>query len=194
MKRCLFVCLFPHYTFLEHTERLLASSWVDGLLDGDNVKPDSLGKGAALSNGDNITISDGKGRGAVGSNILVTLLETPVLGNVVQVIPAHNNGTLHLCRDDNALKNTASDRNVSGEGALLVNEIAFNCSSRGANSKTNRLHKPHWLLAGASCCTNGTFPGNENTILALVCLLMLCFDPTFDSHINFMKVRYKPFE
>ena len=38
----------------------------------------------------------------------------------MKVISSHDNGSLHFGRDDNSLKDFASDGYVAGEGALLI--------------------------------------------------------------------------
>jgi hypothetical protein len=50
----------------------------------------------------------------------VALLVTGVLGDKMQVLAADNDGTVHLGRDDGAGQDTATDRNVTSERALLV--------------------------------------------------------------------------
>lgn len=48
------------------------------------------------------------------------LLVTVVLGDVVEVFTADDDGTVHLGRDDTAGQDTATDGDKTGEGALLV--------------------------------------------------------------------------
>lgn len=48
------------------------------------------------------------------------LLVTVVLGDVVEVFTADDDGTVHLGRDDTAGEDTATDGYHTGEGALLV--------------------------------------------------------------------------
>ena len=43
-----------------------------------------------------------------------------VLGDVVEVVAADDDGARHLGRDDTASENTATDRDVARERALLV--------------------------------------------------------------------------
>ena len=47
----------------------------------DDVESDSLGQWAALTNSDGVTVLDSEGGGAVGREVLVSLLVTPVLGD-----------------------------------------------------------------------------------------------------------------
>lgn len=53
--------------------------------------------------------------------VLVSLLETIVLANVVQVVTSDDNGTSHFVLDYDAGQNATSDGHVAGERALFVN-------------------------------------------------------------------------
>ena len=48
------------------------------------------------------------------------LLVTVVLGDVVQVLAADDQGTVHLGGDDGTGQDTATDGDETSEGALLV--------------------------------------------------------------------------
>jgi hypothetical protein len=133
-----------------------------------NVEPNSLGQRTALSNGDNITLLYIECRGAVNRNILMPFLETTVLGNVVKVIPAYDDGALHLVGNDLSLENTSADGNVSGEGALLVNVISLDGSIRGLDSKSYGASETHGLVT-----LDNALAGNEDSILGLVSVLVL---------------------
>jgi hypothetical protein len=56
----------------------------------------------------------------VGGKVLVSLLVTVVLGDVVEVFTADDDGTVHLGGDDTAGQDTTTDGDHTGEGALLV--------------------------------------------------------------------------
>lgn len=56
----------------------------------------------------------------MSSKVLVPLLVTVVLGDVVEVFTADDDGTVHLGRDDTAGQDTATNGDQTGEGALLV--------------------------------------------------------------------------
>jgi hypothetical protein len=56
----------------------------------------------------------------VSGKVLVSLLVTVVLGDVVEVFTADDDGTVHLGRDDTAGQDTTTDGDHTGEGALLV--------------------------------------------------------------------------
>jgi len=141
---------------------------------GDNVELDSLGQRTALSNGDNISLLDSEAGTAMGVDVLMTLLETTVLLDVVKVIPADDNGTLHLGGDDESLKDLSADGNISGEGALLVDVVSLDGSIGGLDAKTDVLDPTHGLhLLGDDIA----LAGDEDGILGLVCLFVLYREP-----------------
>jgi hypothetical protein len=89
----------------------------------------SLAQRPALANGNLITLLHTESRGHVGGKVLVTLLVTVVLGDEVEVLAADDDRSVHLGRDDSAGQDTATDRDVTGEGALLVYSNSVNpCS------------------------------------------------------------------
>jgi len=155
--------------FLEDTESLLASLGTLRLVS-NYVESNSLRKGTALTDGDNISFLDREGRTAVSSNVLVSLFKTTVLSNVVKVISSHNKSPLHLSGNNLSLENSSSNGNISCERALLVNKRSLNGGVGGLDSKPNILDKAHRLLAGA---TYSTLACNENGILLLVSLFVL---------------------
>ena len=53
-------------------------------------------------------------------DIFVSLLETIVLSNVVQIVTSDDDRTGHLVLDNDAAQDTTTDGNISGEWALLV--------------------------------------------------------------------------
>lgn len=73
-----------------------------------------------MSDGNLVTLLNTEGRGDVGSQVLVSLLVTRVLGDVVKVLAADNQGAVHLGRDDGSGQDTATDGDKAGERALLV--------------------------------------------------------------------------
>jgi hypothetical protein len=56
----------------------------------------------------------------MGSKILVSLLITGVFGDEVEVFPADDYRSVHLCGDNCSSKDTATDGNQSSERAFLV--------------------------------------------------------------------------
>jgi len=158
---------------LEHAEDLLdVEGGVRGGLKGEHVEADGLGKGAALADGGDISLLDVReGRGAVDVDVLVPLLVTAVLGDVVEVIPADDNSVGHLSGgDDKALKDAATDGDVSSEGALLVDVLALGGLLGGLESKSDGPGVTHTLSPLGS---GNPLPSDEDSILLLVGLLVL---------------------
>jgi hypothetical protein len=92
----------------------------------------------ALANGNSIAFLDGgKSRGAVSRNVGVALLETVVFADVVEIVTTDDDSALHLGRDNSSTQNTATDGNIAGEGALLVNVGASRSSLRGLEAQTD---------------------------------------------------------
>jgi len=138
--------LFFPFSCLEHLELLLAQS-VHLRLSVEHVEADGLGQGAALADGDDITLLHLEARRHVGGEHLVALLETVVLADVVQVVATHGDRALHLGGHDDATQNAATDVDVAGERALLVNIGSLDGFLGGLEAQTNRLPPAHGLGA-----------------------------------------------
>lgn len=103
----------------------------------------------ALADSDDVTLLKSEGGRAVGGDVLVPLLETVVLGHVVEVVTTHDDGPLHLRGDDDAPEDTTTDADVTGEGALLVDVLALDGLLGGLEAKTDVLGETDTLaLAG----------------------------------------------
>lgn len=100
----------------------------------------------------------------------VTLFETTVLLDVVHVVSANNECSLHLGGDDNTSEHASTDGDISSEGALLVNISSLDGLGRCLDSQTDLFYVTHGLLAFIS---NGALAGDENGILLLVRLFVL---------------------
>jgi len=137
---------------------------------GNDIKTNSLGERTTLSDGNDISILDSKGRRAVSRNVLVPLLETTVLSDVVQVVSTDDNRSLHLGRDDLSLQDSSTDGDISSKGALLVDIRALNGSIGSLDSQTNVLDKAHGLGARR---VDATLAGDKDSILLLVSLFVL---------------------
>lgn len=137
----------------------------------NDVKADSLGERTALADGDKITLThvDKAGR-AVDSHVFVSLLKSAVFGDVLQVISAHNDGSLHLSGDNHSLQNTTTNGHVASEGALLVNVHTLGSLLGGLEAKTNALHEALDLLG---LLAQNTLLANEDSFLLLESLLVL---------------------
>ena len=80
----------------------------------------SLAQRPALSNSNLITLLHTESWRDVRSQVLVSLLVTCVFRDKVKVFAADNQSTVHLGRNNGSSKDTATDGNQTGEGALLV--------------------------------------------------------------------------
>lgn len=84
------------------------------------IKTYRLAQRPALANGNLVTLLHTESRRHVSGEVLVALLVPVVLGNVVEVLAADDDGTVHLGGNDGAGQDTATDRDHTSEGALLV--------------------------------------------------------------------------
>ena len=107
-------------------------------LDFKHVETDGFGEGTAFTNNHNISGLDAnEARRTVCSQIGVAFFITVVLTNEVQIFPADDDGTLHLCRLDNSSENAPTNGDISCEGTLLVNICALYCFLGRLETKTN---------------------------------------------------------
>ena len=80
----------------------------------------SLAERSALADGNLVTLLNTEGGRDVRRHVLVPLLVTRVLGNVVEVFAADDDGSVHLGGNDGAGQDPATDGDQTSEGALLV--------------------------------------------------------------------------
>ena len=106
---------------------------------GRGVSTYGLAERPALADGNLVTLLNTEGGGDVGGEVLVAALVTGVLGDEVEVVTADDAGTVHLGGPDSAGKDTATDRDHTSEGALLVNVRALDGSLGRAEAQTNVL-------------------------------------------------------
>jgi len=145
----------------------------------EDVEADSLGQWSALSNGDLVTILNTESGRNVSGDVLVALLVSLVLWNVVEVVTANDEGSVHLCGDDNTAEDTATNRHETGEWALLVDVVSFNGVLWSLESQTNILVPSSSTLSNSSLCGAGLL-GGENVRLLLESALRL--DGQFGGH------------
>jgi hypothetical protein len=78
--------------------------------------------------------------GAVSMDGLVSFLKSVVFFDIMKVVSSDNYGSLHFCGDHDTpktisfatlLEQSASDVDLSGEGAFSVHVVSFNCFSWG---------------------------------------------------------------
>jgi len=60
-------------------------------------------------------------------HVLVTLFESVVFPDVMQVVPPNNDRSLHFHFDDSASQNAAPNQHIASERALFVNVMSFLC-------------------------------------------------------------------
>lgn len=72
-------------------------------------------------------------------DVLVPFLKAVVLADVMQVVTSDNDGPLHLHFGHHTREDTATDGDISGEGAFLVNVSAFNSLSWGFEAQPDTL-------------------------------------------------------
>jgi hypothetical protein len=122
-----------HLKLRESLDRLTASGELTQNVESDlilvsafftSLEPQGVAYGLAerpaLANGDLVTLLNTKGGGDVCSQVGVSLLVPRVLGDEVKIFSADNEGTVHLGRNNGAGQDTATDRDETGERALLV--------------------------------------------------------------------------
>ena len=76
----------------------------------------------------------------------MTLLETVVLLNVVQVVTTDDDSAMHLSRDDHSSQDSPTNRNAASERALLINVSTFDGLLGSLESKSDVLVPPKALL------------------------------------------------
>ena len=103
------------------------------------------------------------------SAYLVALLITVVLGDEVEVLATDDDGALHLGRHDLTSEDAATDGNIAGERALLVNVVSLDGLLGGLEAQTNLL-VPAVVLDGLLASDLGVL---EDTLLLLESLLNL---------------------
>ena len=82
----------------------------------------------------------------MNSDVLVAFLETVILLDVMQVISADDDRALHLGGNAHALQDLTTDADISGERALLVDELSIFSLLRGSESKPNVSEIPNCTL------------------------------------------------
>ena len=106
----------------------------------------------------------------MGGNVPVTLLVSVVLGNIVKVVPSNNNSALHLGRNDNPLKNLASNRDRRSERTFAVDVVRLNGLLGRLEAKSNVLVVSD---TGGSLLSEQFFGIEEDIVLLLERTLVL---------------------
>lgn len=114
-------------------------SLAGGRENSENVESNGLGQRSALANSDNVALLDSESGRNVGSKVLVSLLVSVVLGNVVQVLPSDDDGSVHFGGDNLSGEDLASDGDIANKGTLLVNVVAGDGRLGGLEAEADLL-------------------------------------------------------
>lgn len=156
------------------TKRLETTELLGGLLgrlvlgDLEDVETNSLGERSALADGDSVTDLDTESGRNVGGNVLVALLVSRVLGDVVKVLSANDDGTSHLGGDNLAGQDTAADGNKTGPRALLVCSVCREAMSKRRCKGVSNLAQGVFVVAFAS--TNQHLVAHNPSSVQVECL------------------------
>jgi len=122
-----------------------------------------------LANGDHIAgLNADKGGGAVGSQVLMSLLIAIVFLHIVEIVTTHNNGAFHLGAHNDARENTSTDGDIPSEGTLLVDIDASDGLLGSLEAKTNIL-----IPTGTLTLSHNTLVVEEDGFLLLETALVL---------------------
>lgn len=135
---------------LDASENLLAISRRSCAVDFEDGEALGLGGGAVLSDGNLVAIAQAEARGGVCGDVTVALFESLVLADPMEVVPADDDGLLHLGRYDDARKQTAADGDVASERALLVDVGTLDGLARGLDAQSDIAEPPAVLSAHAA--------------------------------------------
>lgn len=108
--------------------------------------------------------------GAVSVIVTVTFFVSVVLRDIVEVVTSDDNGSLHFGAEDNAFQDLASDVNVAGEGAFLIDIVALDGFFGSFEVESYVLVVPH----SSSCLFGQQLLGvEEDSVLFLEGTFML---------------------
>ncbi len=85
----------------------------------------------------------------------MSLLISAILSNIVEIISADDDCSVHFGTDTHTFKDTASDRDVASEGAFLVNVVCLNSVGRGVEAESDFLEVSdcvHFLCQSGNSC------------------------------------------
>jgi len=117
----------------------------------DDVKTNGFGQRAALADRHGVTNGDvTEAWRQMGRDVLVSLFEPLVFSDEMKIISSDDDGALHLQLLHDAIENSSTDLNESGEGAFLVDVVALLRLNRGLEAKSDVLHVADLLGFGPS--------------------------------------------
>jgi hypothetical protein len=101
-------------------------------LNSEGVVSNSLGDWSALSNGEDISDSNSlESWGKMGRKVVMSLLESVIFLDVMEIISSQDDGSSHLGGKDDTFTDSSSDGNVRSEWAFFVNILTFHGVSWG---------------------------------------------------------------
>lgn len=136
----------------------------------EKVEMDGLGQGSALADDGDVSFFHGEGGGAVHGDVAMAFLVSVVLGHVVEVVPPDDDGPLHFCGDNDALEDLASDGDVAGEGAFLVDVLRVDGFLGGLDAQSDVLEESN---SGSGLLGQQFFAVQEHVLLLLESSFML---------------------
>jgi len=100
----------------------------------------------------------------------MSLFKSVVLLDEMEVIASDDDGSLHLVGNNNTLEDLASDGNITGEGAFVIDVVSVNGGLGGLETKSNFFVESN---TGASFLSLEFLGVKENTNLLLKGFLSL---------------------
>jgi len=149
-------------------------------LNSQNVESHCLAQRSALSDGDDIALFSTERWAHVRGQVGVSLLISGVFGNEVEVLSADDQSSVHLGRDDASGEDTATDRDHTGEWALLVDICSLNSSLWCSETQTDIFVPSSTTLSDLSALCRFRLGIEEDVRLLLVGALRL--DGQFGCH------------
>lgn len=138
----------------EHDESLSNVTFNSLLLDSDHIESDGFGDWSALANGDDVSLLDSsESWGQMSWQVVMSLLESVVFLDVMQVIPSEDYGSCHLGWENDTLEDSASNGDVWGEWAFFVNVSSLNSGLWGLEAYIQRLGETHFTYQVQSSCS-----------------------------------------
>jgi hypothetical protein len=136
----------------------------------EHVEADSLGEGAALADSHDVTDGETESGGLVASHGVMALFESVVLSDEMEVITTDDDVVCHFVGDNDTLENSASNADVSGEGAFVVNVVALHSFLGSLEAESDFLVESN---TGAGLFGDELFGVKEDTYLFLVGFFVL---------------------
>jgi len=118
--------------------KFLESLFASNLSHLQHIEVHGLGKWSALSNGDVVTnLHIHEGWRHVSGQFGVSLFETVVFFDEVEVVTSDSDGSLHFQGGANAGEDTSSNANITREWAFLIDEVSVQGLCWGLESETD---------------------------------------------------------